>query len=77
MATKSQSQKEEDALKDFIKNSGITLSEARLMLQELRNSAEDRAINTEVGDEREFDKGGLATKKYVNPVKVVDNRKNI
>jgi hypothetical protein len=58
---KSTSKQEEDALKDFIKKSGITLSEARLMLQELRNSAESRAIEADVED---FNKGGISTKKF-------------
>tara|TARA_A100000171_G_C2044964_1_gene102321 strand:+ start:317 stop:571 length:255 start_codon:yes stop_codon:yes gene_type:complete len=57
---KSTSKQEEDALKDFIKKSGISLTEARLMLQELRNSAESRAIEADVED---FNKGGMSTKK--------------
>ena len=53
---KSVSQQEENALKDFILESGISLSEAKLMLQELRNSAESRAIEADVED---FNKGGM------------------
>jgi hypothetical protein len=30
-----------------------------------------------IGSGQGFSSGGLTTKKYVNPVKVVDNRKNI
>ena len=32
-------------------------------------------VGNTMGKELDFDTGGLATKKYVNPVKIVDNRK--
>ncbi len=32
-------------------------------------------VGNTMGSELDFDRGGLATKKYVNPVKIVDNRK--
>jgi hypothetical protein len=60
---KSISEQEEDALRDFIKKSKITPSEARLMLQELRNSAEIGAMIEADNDEAEFNKGGMPTKK--------------
>ena len=62
---------EEDALKDFIKKSGITLTEARMMLQEARKNA-DRFEDDDVQD---FSRGGMPTKNYCNPVTIVDKRK--
>ena len=32
-------------------------------------------VGNTMGSELDFNKGGLAIKKYVNPVKIVDNRK--
>ena len=78
---KSTSKQEEDALKDFIKKSGITLSEARMMLEEARRSAESRAM----ADVEEYNKGGMSTKKSRGAsdyrkggmvLSSVDNRKN-
>jgi len=78
---KSLSEQEEDALRDFIKKSGLSLSEARLMVQELRNSAESRATDADVED---FRKGGMV-KSRTGPqdyrkggmvLKTMDNRKN-
>ena len=68
---KSTSQKEQDAIKDFIRDSGISLTEARMMLQEARKNA-DRFEDDDVQD---FSSGGMPTKKYVNPVTITDNRK--
>ena len=73
----------EKALKDFIRESGISLSDMFLMLQEETNSAESRAIEADVEDmnkggmaKKRYRPGGLVTKKkYVNPVTVVDKRK--
>jgi len=59
---KSINKQESRALRDFIKKSGITPSEARLMIQEMENSAEIGAI-LEAADDEKFNKGGMSTKK--------------
>ena len=61
---KSVNKQESRALRDFIKRSGITPSEARLMIQEMELSAEIGAMIEARNDEAEFNKGGMSTKKF-------------